>query len=110
MYRLGCSWARYGVVERRTRVHGCAARASFVAGEGYRYISNEYTLHGGTHSMYDTHLCPQFVNVVMLRWALGSCPSRVRTYRQACGLGQQGDWDGVWAGQRYGSSVSWGWV
>lgn len=82
---MGCSWARYGLVERRTRVHGCAARASFVAAEGYRYISNEYTLHGGTRSMHDTHLCPQFVNVVMLRcvgarWGVSMGPWRLVMY------------------------------
>ncbi len=63
-----CSWSRYGLVERRTRVHGCAARAAYVMAKDFRYISNEYTLHGGMHKMGDTHLCPQFVNVVMLRW------------------------------------------
>ncbi len=50
-------------------MHGCAARAAYVEAEGLRYISNGYTLQGGMQSMYDTHVCPQFVNVVMLRWA-----------------------------------------
>lgn len=49
-------------------MHGCAARAAYVMAKEFRYISNEYTLHGGMHKMGDTHLCPQFVNVVMLRW------------------------------------------
>lgn len=63
------SRALYGQVERDTRVRGCAARAAHVETEGLRYISNGYTLQGGMQDMYGTHVCPQFTNVVMLRWA-----------------------------------------
>ncbi len=69
----------------------CAQRAALVSDLEYVYVSNEYTLHGGVDSMQGTHPCPQFVNVVTLRWVtplllagalvwgvLGPCTKSVR--------------------------------
>ncbi|GFR45245.1 hypothetical protein Agub_g6351, partial [Astrephomene gubernaculifera] len=71
-------WGRWGRVARDTHVHGCVARWEVVAGRGFSYISNEYTLQGGLQDMYDTHTCPQLVNVVTLRDPLRRMESAIR--------------------------------
>lgn len=57
----------WGHVERDSSVHTCHQRFADVSARAYNYITNEYTLHGGLHDMYDTHMCPHFVNAVTLR-------------------------------------------
>ncbi|GFR51099.1 hypothetical protein Agub_g13427, partial [Astrephomene gubernaculifera] len=69
---------RYGIVERRTLMRDCIQRLDAVHSRGHHYISNEYTLHGGEGSMYDTHLCPQFVNVISIREPLARLVSNIK--------------------------------
>lgn len=81
-----------------------------VVSQGYSYVSNEYTLQGGLHDMYDTHFCPQFVNVVTMRWVGGRGPGRgpaggaVRRGRTWAG----GSWAGV--GARTDLRLALGWA
>lgn len=64
-------WGRWGQVQRNSSIHGCAARRAHVAEGGSHVFTNEYTLQGGLRDVRGAHLCPQLVNVVMIRWGLG---------------------------------------
>lgn len=61
-------WGRWGQVQRNSSIRGCAARRAHVAEGGSHVFTNEYTLQGGLRDMREVHLCPQLVNVVMIRW------------------------------------------
>ncbi|PNH08731.1 hypothetical protein TSOC_004699 [Tetrabaena socialis] len=70
--------ARYRRVGRNTKYIGCQQRYEQVVSRGLSFYSNEYTLQNPGREVYDTHLCPQVVNVVTLREPLRRMESAVK--------------------------------
>ncbi|GIL89240.1 hypothetical protein Vretifemale_17096, partial [Volvox reticuliferus] len=62
----------------QTTIRSCVARLHLALNNGFQYISNEYTLHGGLHTMESTHLCPEFVNVISIREPLERLASNIK--------------------------------
>ncbi|GIL74485.1 hypothetical protein Vretifemale_4489 [Volvox reticuliferus] len=59
-------WSYYSTKGRPSEGQTCTRRRAYLKEFGYNYVSNEFTLHGGS-SERNTHVCPQMVNVVTLR-------------------------------------------
>ncbi|GIL48514.1 hypothetical protein Vafri_5021 [Volvox africanus] len=59
-------WSYYSTKGRPIEGQTCTRRRAYLQKFGYNYVSNEFTLHGGS-SERNTHVCPQMFNVVTLR-------------------------------------------
>ncbi|GIL48515.1 hypothetical protein Vafri_5024 [Volvox africanus] len=60
-------WSYYSTEGRPPQVRGCRERSTYLRALEYNYVSNEFTVHGGSTNMIDSHVCPQTVNIVTLR-------------------------------------------
>ncbi|GLI69322.1 hypothetical protein VaNZ11_013905 [Volvox africanus] len=59
-------WSYYSTKGRPIEGQTCTRRRAYLKKFGFNYVSNEFTLHGGS-SVRNTHVCPQMFNVVTLR-------------------------------------------